>query len=131
MPTRGNRAGVAITLAILALIFMVAGIGIWMVMLTKMVQDRVGTNPTRQQMNDALQQIMAEGKTPRSPIVGAAVLIATVCSISALVMAISALIRHERGRGKAIVACILSAALLFCQVGMILAAMASRAAAGG
>src|SRR5687768_10334479 len=36
MPERGNRAGAAITLAILALIFMVAGIGIWMAMLTKM-----------------------------------------------------------------------------------------------
>jgi hypothetical protein len=120
MSASGSSARWALGLALSSIVLMLFGMFIFMVLFSEMVQERVGSKATQEDILRSAQDMMAKGEVPHSAKITVPVLTATLFSLFSLGLAIRSLTRGEHNRGTAIVACLLSILLLFCQLGTIL-----------
>jgi hypothetical protein len=118
-PRPGGRGLLALGLAMVSLVLGVAG---WLVgvggPLEARVIDRFGVNPSPEQIQQVVDETRAEWAKGNIQLDRRGVLASTIgliCSAAALILAIQSLLRHERRRVSAIIACILGSLMLACE----------------
>lgn len=111
----GLTAVWAFVAALTSIILLVLGLLVWIAAILPLIEQRVGSEPNRQQVNEAYYQLVKEGRLPRSPFAASCAVVGVTCGMVGLCLAVSALIRREPRQGLAITACVLGVIGSFCQ----------------
>ena len=126
-PTGGTLAVRAFALSLAGTVLAAAGYLVWIGSLSLAVQQKTGPNPTPQQQQAAVQELMASGQVQAPPRVAVAFFVVGLpLGVIGAVMAIRSLLRPESRRGLAIAACILGACATLCQILPMLSALMIR-----
>ncbi len=128
---QSGSAPLALTLAITCTVLSLVGWMVWLGTVGEKVQEKVGANPTQEQVTEALREVLTSGQMPRSSLATGAAFIGVLCGIGGLMLAIRSLLRQEARRGMAIAACIVSVCFTCCVGLLMLMTLAVRSAPGG
>jgi len=118
----------ALTLAITSVLLSVFGGLVLLYTWGTALQEKLGRNPTQEQIQKAYSDMISSGQFPYSPLATAVAVVASLCGIGGLVLAIRALLWQQPRRGMAIAACIISVAFSCCGGLLVFMSFASRMA---
>ncbi|MGQ9651572.1 MAG: DUF7560 family zinc ribbon protein [Phycisphaerae bacterium] len=118
----------ALTMAITCSLLSIFAAIVWSGNLMKSLTEKVGPNPTQEQIQKAYSDMISSGQLPYSSLATAAAIVGTLCGIGGLVLAIRTLLWQQPRRGMAIAACIISVAFSCCGGFLLLTSLAGRAA---
>jgi len=131
-PFTSSSAGWALTLAITSAVLAVLGWFTWLGSMIGPVMKRVGPNATEEQIQKEFQELISSGQVPSNPMVAVLGAAGLLCAIGGVVLAIRSILRSEPRRIMAVIACVIGACFLFCQVILTWVALAGgQAMAGG
>ena len=127
----GPSGGWALTLSVAGAILATLGWLVWMGTLAVQLEEHVGPDATQSELMQATQELLASGEGYRLPPAAVVLfLVGLVCGVVGLVLAIRVLLSARQRRGTAIAACIIGAAVSFCQILPLLSALAARSMTG-
>ncbi|UCD29497.1 MAG: hypothetical protein JSV03_03175 [Planctomycetota bacterium] len=115
-----KSAIMALVLAIICTVLCFLGWIETTIILSNLVYEKVGLNASDEQMRQAIQEIVAGGNIPTSPLAASASIIGAICGLGGLILAIKSLLQQETRKGIAIAACIISACFMCCQLPIIM-----------
>jgi hypothetical protein len=118
----------ALTLAITSALLSVFSGVVWMYTWASVLAEKSPSDATPEQMQKLAQELAASGQIPYSPLAMAAAVVASLCGIGGLVLAIRTLLWQQPRRGMAIAACIISVAFSCCGGLLVFMSLASRMA---
>lgn len=112
--TLASGAPWALTLAITSALLSIFGAMVWLYTWGTALEEKVGRNPTQEQIQKAYSDMVSSGQFPDSPLAMAAAVVGALCGIGGLALAIRTLIWQQPRRGMAIAACVISVAFSCC-----------------
>ena len=98
-------AAVALTLAVASAVLCLLGMLVWAGAVIAAIEQRHGPQPSEAQVRQALQEMRDSQQIPRPRPARLALLAGAVCALVGLATAIRSLLRQERRRAMAIIAC--------------------------
>jgi len=105
---------------------------VWISPLYALALEQAGPNPTREQIDEIMQNIMTSGQAHTMNAATLLILLVGIlCSLSGLVLAIRSILRSTERRGMAIAACIIGACFLVCQAMPMFVALTTQQAVQG
>lgn len=117
----------ALLLAVGCAVLSIIGVMIWVGTIGEVVFEEVGENATQQELQQALQKLIASNALPGDPAATAVLFVGVCAGIVALVLGIRSIIRQEGHTGRAIAASLISAVFVCCQCVMMLVIMQHQA----
>jgi hypothetical protein len=113
IPAHGSSmAGWALAMSICSAGFAAVGIFAWLMAVAHAMTQRLGSNPTREQILQLQQEMLQSGTMPTHPVTTLAMIIGVACGILGLIFSIRTIMQGQR-RGVGIFSCVLA---LFCIV---------------
>lgn len=123
-PTGRSSAGWALALSIGGALALFVLLMVWTGVLVGAAQQKLGPNATQIQLQEEItKQYASRGDAKHARTLAMLGVMAMLANVGGLILAVRSMVRHERGRGMAIAACIIGGLFLFCQV-MVVAAIA-------
>jgi hypothetical protein len=131
-PARSPSAGWALALAIISALLAVFGWIAWFGSIVGPVMEKLGPSPTEQEIQKEFQELVSSGQVPPNPTVAVIGIVGLLCAIGGVVLGIWSILRSEPRRIMAVIACVIGACFLFCQVVLTsIALMGGQAMAAG
>lgn len=107
-------AGWALVLAFACGLLSLVGWAAWTLAMTTLLEERLGPQPTQQEIAQAWEDLVSSGQVPRPRLSIWAPTLGVPCGLVSLALAIRSLIRQEARRGMAIAACVISVCFTCC-----------------
>lgn len=104
----------ALILSVTSALLCIIGTMAFSYQMQSIVEQKVGRTPSFVEAQRALQEALASGQVPRSPVTMACAIVGGLCGIGGLALAIRTLLWQLPRRGMAIAACIISVAFSCC-----------------
>ena len=98
-------AAAALALAVASAVLCLVGMLVWVGAVIAVIEQRHGPQPSEAQVRRALQEMRDSEQMPKPRLVRLALLAGAVCALVGLATAIRSLLRQERRRAMAIIAC--------------------------
>ena len=131
-PARSPSAGWALTLAIISAVMAVFGWITWIGSIVGQVIETVGRNATEEEIQREFQELVSSGQVPPNPAIAVLGVVGLLCAIAGVALGIYSILRSEPRRVMAVIACVIGACFLFCQVMLtVIALMGGQAMAAG
>lgn len=126
---RSPSAVWALIVSATSILLVMLGGFVWFGVVASQISEKLGTTePTKPQVQEAMQEMMENGEMPSVSFSTACAVVGLLCGVGGIALGIRSLIRQEPRKVLAVLGCLLGFSVLFCNV--VLAVVASGAIKG-